>query len=61
MKLSSVFDLEQDHGMALTKMAWSSEADITGLMAGIGSTMLKDFAEKRVTEISGAIGIAVEK
>ena len=61
VKLSSVFDLEQEPGSSVTKMSWSSEAEITGLMAGIGSTMLKGFAEKRVAEIFDAIGVAIEK
>lgn len=61
VKLSSVFDLEQEPGRSVTKMSWSSEAEITGLMAGIGSTMLKGFAEKRVAEIFDAIGVAIEK
>ncbi len=61
VKLSSVFDLEPEANKSSTKMTWSSEAEITGLMAGIGSTMLKGFAEKRVAEIFDAIGIAIEK
>ena len=61
VKLRSTFDLEKVAGGSGTKMTWSAEAEITGLMAGIGSAMLKGFAEKRVGEIFGAIGIAVEK
>ena len=48
MKITSDFDLEGD---ASTKMKWVAEAEITGVMAGIGSSILKGFAEKKVKEI----------
>lgn len=60
VKILSRFDLEGASGGASTKMAWSADAEITGLMAGIGSSMLRGFAEKRVAEIFDAIGIAVD-
>jgi carbon monoxide dehydrogenase subunit G len=61
VKIFSTFDLEGAPGNPTTKMTWSADAEITGLMAGIGSTMLRGFAERRVTEIFDAVGIAVEK
>jgi carbon monoxide dehydrogenase subunit G len=60
VKLSSIFDLEKTAG-STTKITWSANADITGIMAGIGSAMLKGFAEKKVGEIFEAISRAIEK
>jgi carbon monoxide dehydrogenase subunit G len=60
VKLYSIFDLEKTTG-STTKMTWSANADITGIMAGIGSAMLKGFAERRVGEIFEAISRAIEK
>ena len=60
VKILSTLDLAKAEGEYRTKMAWSANADVSGLMAGLGSTMLKGFAERRVTEIFDAIGIAVE-
>lgn len=48
MKITSDFDLEGDTS---TKMKWVAEAEVTGVMAGIGSSILKGFAEKKVKEI----------
>jgi carbon monoxide dehydrogenase subunit G len=48
MKITSDFDLE---GETATKMKWVADAEITGVMAGIGSSILKGFAEKKVKEI----------
>jgi carbon monoxide dehydrogenase subunit G len=60
VKLSSIFELEKTTG-STTRMTWSANADITGIMAGIGSAMLKGFAEKKVGEIFEAISRAIEK
>lgn len=60
VKIFSTFDLERGMGQS-TKMKWVADAEITGLMAGIGSVMLRGFAGKRVGEIFEAVGIAVEK
>jgi uncharacterized protein len=57
MKITSVFSLEGD---APTTMKWSAEAEITGVMAGIGSSLLKGFATKKVGEIFSGITKAVE-
>jgi len=48
VKITSDFDLEGD---AQTKLKWTADAEITGVMAGIGSSILKGFAEKKVKEI----------
>ncbi|HKT22581.1 MAG TPA: SRPBCC domain-containing protein [Nitrososphaerales archaeon] len=57
MKITSVFELS---GEASTTMRWSADAEITGVMAGIGSTLLKGFASKKVSEIFTGITKAVE-
>ncbi len=60
VKIESIFDLERE-GERKTKMSWSANAEITGIMAGIGSLMLKGFAEKRVAEMFEGIRGAIEK
>lgn len=57
LKITSVFDLSED---SPTIMAWSADADVSGVMAGIGSTLLKGFATKKVAEIFSGITKAVE-
>jgi uncharacterized protein len=57
LKITSVFDLSED---SPTVMAWSADADISGVMAGIGSTLLRGFATKKVAEIFSGITKAVE-
>jgi carbon monoxide dehydrogenase subunit G len=52
MKITSNFDLEGD---AVTKMKWAADAEITGVMAGMGSGIIKGFAEKKVKEIFSGI------
>lgn len=58
MKITSDFDLE---GEGPTKMRWAANAEITGVMAGIGSSILKGFAEKKVKEIFDGIKEAMEQ
>ncbi len=48
MKITSDLDLQGD---SATKMRWAADAEISGVMAGIGSGVLKGFAEKKVKEI----------
>ncbi|MDG7011187.1 MAG: SRPBCC family protein [Nitrososphaerota archaeon] len=57
MKITSVFELTGDSS---TTMRWSADAEITGVMAGMGSTLLKGFATKKVEEIFTGITTAVE-
>ncbi|MCL5672889.1 MAG: carbon monoxide dehydrogenase subunit G [Nitrososphaerota archaeon] len=57
MKITSVFELSGD---APTDMRWSADAEITGVMAGLGSSLLKGFATKKVAEIFEGITRAVE-
>ena len=57
MKITSVFELSGD---SQTTMRWSADAEITGVMAGIGSALLKGFATKKVGEIFTGITKAVE-
>jgi len=52
MKITSDFDLE---GETATKMKWAADAEITGVMAGIGSSIIKGFAEKKVKEVFAGI------
>jgi len=58
MRIESVFDLSPD-GEG-TKMAWSADADLSGLMAGIGSQILKGQSEKQVTQIFSNIKSKLE-
>lgn len=58
MKISSTFTLT---GESSTKMGWTADADITGLIAGLGSTLLRSFAAKKVEEIFGGITRAIEQ
>lgn len=57
LKISSVFDLM---GSGPTTMKWSADGEISGVMAGIGSALLKGFAAKRVAEIFESITKNVE-
>ncbi|MDA4124545.1 MAG: carbon monoxide dehydrogenase subunit G [Thaumarchaeota archaeon] len=57
MKITSVFNLE---GESPTTMRWSADAEIGGVMAGLGSTVLRGFAAKKVGEIFEGITRAVE-
>lgn len=57
MNVTSVFELS---GESPTTMHWSADAEMTGVMAGIGSTLLKGFATKKVAEIFTGITSAVE-
>jgi uncharacterized protein len=57
IKINSHFSLRGD---LPTTMAWSADAEITGVMAGMGSTLLRGFATKKVAEIFQGITKAVE-
>ena len=57
MKISSTFSLTGD---APTTMEWRADAEISGVMAGLGSTLLKSFAGKKVEEIFSGITKAIE-
>jgi carbon monoxide dehydrogenase subunit G len=48
MKITSDFNLEGENP---TRMKWVSNAEISGVMAGINSSMIKGFARKKVREI----------
>ncbi len=58
MQISSSFELS---GSSPTTMKWMADADITGVMAGLGSTLLKGFASKKVAEIFEGITKAIEE
>ncbi len=57
MKLTSVFTLDGDNP---TTMSWSADAEIGGVMAGLGSTVLRGFATRKVAEIFEGITRAVD-
>jgi carbon monoxide dehydrogenase subunit G len=57
MKITSDFDLDGDKP---TRMKWKADAEITGLMAGMGSSILKGFSDKKVREIFNGIKRAME-
>jgi carbon monoxide dehydrogenase subunit G len=58
MHIESVLDLSPDDGG--TKMVWSADADINGLIAGIGSQVLKSQSEKQVSQIFSNIKAKLE-
>ena len=58
MKIESMFELS---GSSPTTMKWSADAEISGVMAGLGSTLLRGFATKRVAEIFERITKAMEE
>lgn len=58
LKIASVFDLT---GESPTTIAWSADAEIGGVMAGLGASLLKGFATKKVAEIFSDITKAIEK
>jgi carbon monoxide dehydrogenase subunit G len=58
LKISSIFELS---GGTPTEMAWSADAEISGVMAGMGATLLKGFATKKVAEIFADITGAIER
>ena len=58
LKISSAFSLEGDG--STTKVSWVADAEITGLMAGLGSIVLRGFAEKKVGEIFEGITKGIE-
>lgn len=57
LTISSTFDLT---GSRPTTLNWSADAEITGVMAGLGSSILKGFAKKKVGEIFAGITKALE-
>ncbi len=57
LKIESSFDLDGDRQ---TTMKWAAHAELTGLMAGLGSALLQGFAEKKVREIFEGITKAIE-
>jgi carbon monoxide dehydrogenase subunit G len=58
MKITSDFNLE---GETPTRMKWVADAEISGVMAGIGSSIIKGFAEKKVKEIFQDIKKSMEQ
>ncbi len=58
LKINSIFELS---GGSPTTMTWSADAEIGGVMAGIGASLLKGFAAKKVAEIFAHITEAIEK
>jgi carbon monoxide dehydrogenase subunit G len=58
LRILSTFQLEGD---SQTTMRWSADAEITGIMAGLGSTLLRGFAAKKVSEIFQGITRSIEE
>jgi carbon monoxide dehydrogenase subunit G len=58
MHIESVLDLSPDGSG--TRMAWSADADLGGLIAGIGSQILKGQSERQVAEIFANIKAKLE-
>ena len=57
LKITSNFTLTGD---SPTRMDWTADAEMSGVMAGLGSTLLKTFATKKVDEIFSGITKAIE-
>ena len=57
LKITSNFTLVGD---TPTRMDWTADAEMSGVMAGLGSTLLKTFATKKVDEIFSGITKAIE-
>ena len=49
MHIESAFDLSSESGG--TKIKWTADVEISGLIAGIGSSILKGQTEKQVSQI----------
>ena len=58
LKVNSIFELS---GSSTTSMTWSADAEIGGVMAGLGAPLLKGFATKKVAEIFAGITGAIER
>src|SRR5579872_4203085 len=58
MHIDSTIDLAPD--LEGTRMTWAADADIGGLMAGIGSQILKGQSEKQVSQIFSNIKQKIE-
>ena len=58
MKIKSTFLLS---GEKPTTMNWTADAEIGGVMAGLGSSLLKGFATKKVAEIFAGITRSIEE
>src|SRR3989475_11929947 len=50
LKIISTFSLEGD-GTTTTRLSWGADAEITGLMAGVGSLVLRGVADEDEGEI----------
>ena len=57
LAITSTFELTGDRP---TNLSWAADAEITGVMAGLGSSILKGFATKKVGEIFAGITKALE-
>ena len=59
MHIESLLDLSPD-GTGGTRMTWSADADLGGLIAGIGSQILKGQSERQVNQIFSNIKSRLE-
>ena len=59
MHIESTLDLVPENGG--TKMTWSADADLGGLIAGIGSQIVKGQSEKQVAQIFSNIKAKLEE
>lgn len=58
LRIASTFTLTGD---SPAQMNWTADADMTGVMAGLGSALLKSFATRKVDEIFSGITRAIER
>jgi carbon monoxide dehydrogenase subunit G len=59
MHIESVFDLASNGNS--TEMTWSADAELSGLIAGIGGSILRGQSEKQVNQIFYNIKSKLEK
>lgn len=57
VKIVSRFDLTNDKP---TNMTWKAQVEVTGVISGLGSGVLKSFADKKVSEIFGSLTKAMQ-
>ena len=58
LRIESVFDLAADGNS--TEMTWAADADLSGLIAGIGGSVLKGQSEKQVAKIFENVRLKLE-
>jgi carbon monoxide dehydrogenase subunit G len=58
VRISITFDFFSKNGETL--MSWRASADISGLLSGLGSTLLRGYSERKIDEVMRTIRQALE-